>query len=861
MLITVARCFSLSHWHLKSDSTEQYADSIEIKINSESKDTTDANTTDSLNTSIKEDTTISEDAIKSKVIYIADDSMRFDMSVEKVYLFGNAQVNYENIQLNANYIEVDLANNLVLADAFPDSSGEMKGYPVFKEGNQEYEAGKMTYNFETKKGKISEVKTQEGDGFIKGNEVKKTGSDIMYIRNGYYTTCNLDDPHFSLATSKLKIIPNDKIITGPTVLKIDKVPTPLALPFGFFPNKKGRSSGIVIPTYGDSRTLGFFLRNGGFYWGISDQIDMTLTGDIYTLGSWGSNFNTRYKKRYQYNGNLNLSYANIINGYKEFPNYAESKEFFVRWSHAQDPKSRPGSRFSASVNAGTRTNFTNNLNSFTQDYLTNTFQSSISYTNSFPSQPFNMTVSARHDQNTQTGAFNINIPDVAFNVSRQYPFKKMGKIGNEWWRSIYKNFGLSYNSSASNQLRTYDTLIAINRANELSRDFNNGFRQSVPISTSFKLLKYLNVNPSISTSQIVNFRTIRKSLDADNKLKIDTLNEIRTGETFAFNTALTTKIYGLVQFKKGKIKGIRHVITPSFTYNFQPEVSTGIRSYTNANDREIKYSIFEEGVYGSPNRSRSERLGISVLNNLEMKVRTDKDSTGSKKITIFENLGFSTDYNTILDSLNWSPISVNGRTRIGRLFTLQFNGTLDPYAFDTTSNGSPFKINRSWRDETGKYVRLTNGNVALNLGFKGGQKKPKEKRKSKYATDEEMEYINSHPEEFVDFNIPWSINFSYNIRYSKPGYEETITQTLNFNGDISITDNWKVGFTSGWDFERKDLTFTSLSINRDLHCWQMAINWVPFGPRQSYNITLNVKSAVLQDLKLNRRRDFYDVIQ
>lgn len=868
MLITAAFSTQSFAQSLTVDSSNVEMDSSKVDFITltDSVAAIDNLTTDS--TRIKEDTTISKDAIKSKVTYVAEDSMRFDMSEQKVYLFKSAQVNYENIQLNAGYIEVDLANNIVTANGIPDSTGELIELPVFKEGPQEYKAGKMTYNFDTKKGKISEVTTQEGEGYIKGNEVKKTSKDIMYIRNGYYTTCSLDEPHFSLSTSKLKIIPKSKIITGPTVLKIDKVPTPLALPFGLFPNTKGRASGIVVPTYGDSRTLGFFLRNGGFYFGLSDHFDVTLTGDIYTLGSWGTNLSTRYKTRYKYSGNMNISYANIINGYEGFPNFRESREFFVRWNHAQDAKARPGSRFAANVNVGTRENFVNNLNSFTQDYLTNTFQSSISYSNSFPSKPYNLTISARHDQNTQNNAFNLNLPDVAFNVSRQYPFKNLGKIGNEWWRSIYKNFGLSYNSTASNQLRTIDTLLAINKLDETRQDFISGFRHSVPINTSFKLLKYLNVNPSINTSQIVNFRTIRQNIDQNGSLKTDTVFEIRTGESFSFNTALTTKIYGLVQFKKGPIRGIRHVITPSLSYSLQPQINTGIRSYTDANGNEEEYSIFgasahRVGLYGNPNRDRGERLGINILNNIEMKVRSKKDTTGFKKITIFENLGLSTNYNTTLDSLNWNPIAVNARTRITEVLTLQFNGTFDPYGFDTIG-GVYRKVNESWNSQEGKLARLTNGNLALNFRFKGGKKKNKEIKEDKVsdlANEQEIAFINNNPEQFIDFNIPWSLSIAYNIRYIKPFEEETITQTVNFTGDLSLTQNWKVGLNSGWDFERNDLTFTRLSINRNLHCWQLAVDWVPFGPRQSYNITLNVKSAVLQDLKLNRRRDFYDVIQ
>lgn len=807
----------------------------------------------------KKDTTLSEDAIESKVEQIAKDSIRIDLGSKKMFLYEDAQVNYEQIQLNADYVEVDLNKTIVVANGIKDSSGKMIGLPVFKEGTQEYKAGKIAYNYTTKKGKISEVRTQEGEGYIKGNEVKKTGTDVMYIRNGYYTTCNLDEPHFSLATSKLKIIPNDKIVTGPTVLKVDNVPTPLGLPFGFFPNKKGRASGIVIPTYGDSRNLGFFLRNGGFYWGINDYIDAKLTGDIYSLGSWATNFESRYRTRYRYSGGINLSYSNIRNSFPEFPDFNESREFFIRWNHRQDPKARPSSRFSANVNAGSRQNFRNNLNSFAGDFLTNTFQSSITYTNSLPSSPFNLTVSARHNQNTQTGAFNINLPDVAFNMSRIYPFKNFGKIGNEWWRSIYKNFGLNYSGNATNQLSTVDTLIALNTMGELTRDFRNGVRHSIPISTSFKMFQHFNINPSINYNEVWAFRTFSRMIDPEtNKIVRDTINRLERGGSYSVNTALTFKTYGMFQFKKGPIQAIRHVMTPSISFNYQPEINTGLRSITDNEGNETEYSIFDGTLYGRPDREESGRVGIGLINNIEMKVKSKNDTTGIKKITLFENLSFNTNYNISADSLNWAPVSVNARTRIGKFITLQLNGNLDPYALDSNGN----KINKSWNEQSsGKFVRLTNGTAAINLNFRGGNKQSNVPKKSEFGTDAEIEEINQNPENYVDFSVPWSLNIQYNIRYSKPAFEEFITQTLNFSGDLSVTENWKVGFNSGWDFERSDFTYTVLNINRNLHCWQLAINWIPFGQRQSYNITLSVKSAVLQDLKLNRRRDFYDVIR
>jgi hypothetical protein len=838
-----------------SDSLLILSDSVQIINDSLSADSLSK---DSLN----EDRAsyISPDAIESRVDYIASDSIRIDMSDEKVYLYDKAQVNYQNIQLNADYIMVDMRENLVEADGvYNDSSGTKEGRPIFKEGSQEYQTGKMSYNFLTKKGKISTIKTQEGDGYIHGKEVKKTDTDIMYIRNGSYTTCSLDEPHFHLATSKLKVIPNEKIVTGPTLLKVDSIPLPLALPFGFFPNKKGRSSGIIVPTYGDSRALGFFFRDGGFYWGMNEYVDMAFLGDIYTLGSWSLRNRTRYRNRYHYRGDVDLSFFNRKNSFEGFPDYTETKEFFVRWSHAQDQKARPGSNFSANVNIGTRENFQNNLNSFDGDYLTNTFQSSITYTNSFPSRPYNLTVSARHNQNTQTGAFNLNLPDVSFNVSRLFPFKSFGKIGNEWWRGIYKNFGVNYSGTATNQLSTTDSELAINNFDKLQQDFRNGARHSIPLSTSFKLFKHFNMNPSMNYSEVWAFRTFRRGFNEEGILTRDTVTGFERAGTYNFNTALTTKIYGMFQFRGERgIQAIRHVMTPSVSFNYQPEITTGRQSYIDTNGVSQRYNIFDGTIYGNPERRESGRIGFNLLNNLEMKVGSKTDSTGSKKVTVFENLGLSTSYDIFADSLNWAPISFNARTRLGQFFTLQLNGSLDPYAVDTASGR---RFNESASQINGELLRLTTANVALNFRLQGGKQKSRPNYKSNYGTDAQLEEINANPQNYIDFSVPWSLNVNYNIRYSRPVSEVDLTQTMNFSGDVTVTENWKVGFNSGWDFERQDFTYTSLNINRDLHCWQLAINWIPFGPRQSYMITLNVKSPVLQDLKLNRRRDYFDVIR
>ena len=457
--------------------------------------------------SSKIDTTISPDAINSKVKYLAEDSMMFDMETGKMYLWNNAEVYYEDIVLKADYIELDLNNNLVVADGLMDSTGTMQGMPVFKDKTSEYEAGRMVYNFKTKRGKISEVRTQEGDGYIKGNEVRKTPTNVVYVKNGYYTTCNLPHPHYSLATTKLKVIPGDKIVAGPTVLKIGDVPTPLGLPFGLFPNTKERSSGILIPSYGDSPSRGFFLTKGGYYLGISDHVDLSLMADIYSKGSWGAKVISNYKNRYRFSGRVDLEYNKILNSYPEFPDYSETQDFFFRWNHSLDPKANPYSSFSADVNVGTNSNFRNNVNSSNQEYLSNVFQSNISYSKRFPGKPFNLTASARHSQNTQTGAFNVTLPQVSFSVNRQMPFRNSLNGGR-----ALKNLGFSYSANATNQLRTQDSLLSLNNFDQLKKDFQSGVVHRLPISTSMKIFKYFSLNPTVTFSEIWAFKSIEKSI-------------------------------------------------------------------------------------------------------------------------------------------------------------------------------------------------------------------------------------------------------------------------------------------------------------------------------------------------------------
>lgn len=811
---------------------------------------------------IKVDTTISKDAVETKTQYKAKDSMRVDLITQKIYLFGSAEVVYGNINLKADTIIVDLNKDLVFAKSGQDSTGKPIGIPEFTENGSSYSASEMTYNFKTKKGTISEVTTQEGEGYVKGDKVKKTATDVLYIKDGYYTTCNLDHPHYSLATSKLKVIPNNKIVTGPTVLKVGGVPTPLGLPFGLFPNKKGRSSGILIPAYGDSPRLGFFLKDGGYYFSVGERMDLKVTGDIYSKGSFSGNLESNYRKRYSHSGNLSLSYSSIRDGYREFPTYTESNEFWVNWRHTQDPKARPYSNFSASVQAGTSTNFTNNLNSAPVNYLSNNFQSSITYSKLFPNSPFSLNLGASHSQNTQTRRVTVSAPNVGLNMSRIFPFK-----GNSTNNNAGRNIGISYSGNFKNSLNVADSNISLNNfENIIANEMRNGVQHNIPISTSAKIGKYFTLQPAISYNELWYFKTISREFNTDNavidedgnvipSLDTDTISGFSSSRNIQFSANLSTKLYGMAQFKKGKIKAIRHVMTPQINYSFTPEVRDGLRSYTDTSGAEKEYSIYETGIFGSTNRARSNRLNFNIINVVEMKV-AEKSDTGTvlKKVRLLDNLGIQSGVDFERDSLNWDPIQISARTRINEFFNIEFRGVLDPYVYDEAANT---RINTSLYEENGKLARFTSGNLAFQMQFRGGDKS---KKKSDKVSEDDLDYVNNNLDQYIDFDVPWAFGVSYVINYNKPAFESDITQTLNFNGELKITDKWKVDFNSGYDFEQKDVTYTNVNIYRDLHCWEMSFNWIPLGFQKSYNVTINVKASVLQDLKLNRRRNYFDLI-
>ncbi len=814
-------------------------------------DTPEVAPTDTMNAvkAAAPDSEATSDGVKSKVVYSARDSIRMDAGVNKVYLYGDAKIHYQDIDLKADQIIIDWSKKEVFAEGITDTSGKVIGNPEFTEADQTFKATTMRYNFNTKKGKITYVTSKEGEGYIHGETVKKDSSDNLYIRNGKYTTCDLDTPHYYIGTNRLKIINKKRVVTGPAYLVIEDVPTPFVIPFGYFPNSRGRSSGIIFPAYGESVSRGFYLQKLGYYFGISDNLDAALTGDVYTKGSYLVNGSTQYYARYKYRGNFNFSYSYNITSEPELPDYAVEKDFHITWQHTQDPKARPGSIFSANVNAGTSNFYQANL-STPANYLSNTFNSSISWSKSLGSKA-NLVTSITHSQNTVTHDLSLSAPNVSFSLARITPFQSETGVNN--W---YNNIGFSYSVVAENRITTKDSLLFKKATLD---SLNYGMEHIIPISTSIKVLKYATLTPNVTyTERIYPTYTVFSWDSVAKKLDTTTVHQIRTEGDYIASASLATKIYGMYLFNSGSIVAIRHVMTPTIGLSYRPDyggssygIYRTVQSDTNHNV--TNYSIYQNNLYGSPGSGRYGFVSFGLDNNVEMKVRTKSDTGSSvKKLKIFESLSINSGYNLAVDSFNLANFNVSGRTMLFNLFNLQLSGVWDPYALDSAG----IRINKFELNEDGKLARLTSAD--FDLGFSLNRKNKKVQTSNK-ATEEELRHINEHPEDFVDFNIPWNVTVDYNIGYATQGFvKEPLTQTARFNGELLLTSKWKIGFNSGYDFTASKFSYTSINIYRDMHCWEMKFNWIPFGAQESYNFQINVKASVLQDLKLIKKTDFYD---
>jgi hypothetical protein len=837
----------------------------------------------------------SEGDIAAEVKYSATDSLIFSLDGGAVELYGGAQITYEDITLEADYIRYEMDLNLVIANGQPDSTGSMVGNPVFTDANNSFKSKKLRYNFKTQKGYIEEVITEQEGGFLHAQETKKQTNGHIHLKDGKYTTCDLEHPHFYIAITKGISMPGDKIVSGPAYIVVADVPLPIGLPFGFFPNSMTKTSGILLPKYGEEERRGFYLREGGYYFAMNDFMDLRVTGDIYSNGTWGVRVGSNYKVNYKYSGNLNVRYFKNINGYKNIEDsYSVSRDYAVGWSHSQDSRANPNSSFRASVNLSSSSydqNHTNNINSV----MRNTKQSSISYTKSWPNSPFNMSASLNHSQNSTTKAVNMTLPKISLNMGRITPFKRKSATGPSKW---YEDIQLSYTSLLENRVNTIDTLLF---TSSVFDDMKNGFKQNIPLSLSIKpfrktpVLQSFAITPSVNYNGVLYTKQMYKEFvgyDNNGKAIIDEtlVNKISYGQSFfpSIGSGLTPKIYGMYTFKgKGRLEQIRHVATPSVSFSYVPDMSVIQPDYyRNVIDPEFgdtleTYSIYEEQIYGTPTtRGASGSLNFGFRNNIEAKMRSKVDTIDElEKVSLVDNFSFTTSLNLFhTDTLTpaWTPIAFNGSTKVFKeKLNLTFRGVLDPFGYDTVINRN--RTAETWFSQTGKPLRLTGVSMSAGFNFKSkkdkggsdeGQENPdrdSQLNNRNMNGDDPLGTYDPNMEEYygdyVDFDIPWTVRIDYSFSYTKPQDEVKIVQTIRASGDFSLTPKWKFGFNAGYDIDKRSFTTTNLSIYRDMHCWEMRVSVVPFGSYKSYNFQINAKSSILSDLKYNKRKNWQDNIR
>lgn len=810
---------------------------------------------------------LSKNAITEIIKYKAQDSIAMEPGSKMAFIHKKGSIDYLDLNLKADDISVDFDKQILYAQGAPDSAGKIKGKPIFKQGETEYNANKITYNINTQKGIINGVITQEGDGFLHGDKVKKLNDSVMCLNSGMFTTCNHAEPHFAIKFTKSKLLTNDKIVTGPAYLSISDVPTPLVLPFAFFPFTKGRSSGVIIPSYGWANNRGFYLRGGGYYFAINDYFDLLLAGDIYTNLSWAINPKTNYYKRYKYKGALDLRYEKTKLGLKGTDSYSEFGDFKLAWTHQQDPKANPNSRFSANVNLVSRnySKWTSNTN----DYFNSTTNSSIAYSTTLGNY-FNLSANLGESYNINTRVVELKLPSVSLSSSQFYPFRRKNPKGSYKW---YENISVSYVMNASNNITTFDSLLL---KPDLFKAMKNGISHSVPISSSVKVLKYLNWTNKINYNERWHWTTIRKGLDPITNMPmiIDTINGFKSNRDVTFNSSLNTRLYGMFNFKKGFVKAIRHVIKPSVSFNYRPDFGNPAfgfwQSYTDTLGMEHKYSIFEQSLYGGPSYGKTGNIGFTLSNNLEMKVASEKDTvSGVKKIVLIEDLTVGMSYDMAKDSLNWSSLTITGRTTLFKSLVINYSGYFIPYALDEQGNMTNVFL---WEKEKKLFKRKNSQwNMQLNWTLNPNMFKDENADKTPTNTIPTNEILQSpfnNPNQMignvVDFSVPWNLSIAYTLSFISQyyanlmNYESDVVQTISLRGDLNLTKNWKIAFTTGYDFEAKKMSYTSIDIYRDLHCWEMRFNWVPFGYYKSWNFTINVKAGMLQDLKYNMRNSYQD---
>ncbi len=822
------------------------------------------------------DIKISKDTLEAPVDYYAKDSIIYDIPNKQMLLYGDASVVYKDITVKGGLIIFNWETHEVESQWGVDSLGNKSNKPEFLQEENVFQADLLRFNFKSKKGKSIGAVTKQSDGFLHSSEIKNISEDVYFGRSVKYTSCEYDHPHYYIEIGKAKII-NDKVIVGkPANLVVEDTRTPLFLPFGVFPMLKERNTGLMMPQYGETEQLGFFLKGLGYYWAINDYASMTVTGDIYSLGSWGVTNNFDFNRRYRYSGNINLAFTSLQQSERRTSTFTKpSKEFFINSSFRIDPKRLYNGNFSASVYAGTRSYHQFNV-SDAQTFLNNTYRSSIAYQKWWTGKPYRLSVSAGHNQNTQTKDISFQVPQFNFSVSRINPFQRKVATGGKKW---YENIGFSYTMDMQNQINTKDSLLF---KKETLETMKNGIKHTIPISGNFTLGKYLNFTTGMDYNERWYFDYLEKVYhETPDTFYVEDVKKrgFKMVRDFGFNASFGTRLYGMFQFKKGKLKAIRHVVTPRINFNYRPDFGKERWGYysnvqSNPNGTTIEYSRYSNGLYGNASRGATGSIGFNLENNLEIKVRSAKDTIkGEKKIPIIENLTFSGNYNFIADSFKMSDIRFSANNRISQYLSLNVSGTLDPYIYNKDLNRRTPQLGIT---NGGKWLRLKNLSVNLSGSWqsksRNGQQTQGDQFDPRYGlpTDEMLQVDGYYAQDqvfgaplgYVDFNIPLSVNYNYSLSlnkfYSNGKDTASVTQSLSAGVNFSLTPKWKVGVNTGFDFVTKKINRSDISVYRDLHCWQLAFNWVPLGFQKSFSLEINVKAQMLSDLKLAKRKMWVD---
>lgn len=837
------------------------------------------------------------DAIDAPVYYECADSMVWSRS-GNAFLYGSGKVNYDKIELTADVITMNVDSSVVRAAGRIDTAGLTTGLPVFMDGGTPYESDRISYNFKSKKGFINNVYTQQGDGFIMGGKAKKDSAGIFYSQDGMYTTCDAEHPHFYVKLTRAKVRPKKDVVSGPLYLVVEDVPLPLALPFGYFPFTSSYSSGIIMPTFGDETERGFYLRDGGYYFAISDMMDLRLTGEIFTKGSWGFGVASTYARRYKYSGSVDFSYLVTKSGEKGLPDYAVGKNFRLQWSHRQDAKARPNSNFSASVNFATSSYERSNLNSLYNPVLNSQSMrtSSVSYSHTFPDIGLTISGNMNIAQNMRDSTLSLTLPSLNVSLSKLYPFKRKKRVGDERW---YEKISLSYSGQMNNSITTKEDKVL---KSNLVKDWNNGFKHNIPISATFQLFDFINITPSFNYTERWYFKKVNQEWDyATNSVERDTVYGFNRVYNYNLSISANTTLYGFYKpagfLKNSRIDAVRHVFKPSVSFSYAPDFSAerygyyGTYVYTDEDGeaRTVEYSPYQGSLYGIPSKGKTGSISFSVSNNVEMKWRTKNDSL--KKVSIIDELGASLSYNLAAKTKPWSNLSTRLRLKLTKNYTFSLNATWATYAYTFNDRGQVVVGDRTeW--SYGRFGRFQG--MSQNLSYTFNNKTYSKIKKWFQRDDDEDEEEEGDGENkeredageesggslkstrgkkaqsadvdddgYMPFKLPWSFTISYGIMMAEDTgaeinvktmrYPYKFTQNMNFSGNIGISDNWRINFTSGYNFEYKKLTTTTMNISRDLHCFEMSCGIV-LAPYTSFNFSFRATSQMLADaLKWDKR--------